>query len=54
MESLKIQIKKNKKFSNSCEWYNEGQVFNVSPFLGEYIELGTGKPIKKMDTEIII
>ena len=53
MESLKIEVSINKKFSNGCEWYKDGQVYEVYPFLGEYIVIGLEWAIRKRDAKLI-
>lgn len=37
MEYFTVRIEKNKKFSNGCEWYKNGETYEVYAYLGDYI-----------------
>jgi len=53
---FKVMIDKDTKFSNGCEWYNNGEIYEVYEYLGSYIvnkESSICSAIEKRDAKII-
>jgi hypothetical protein len=53
---FKVIIEKDTKFSNGCEWYKNGQIYEVYEYLGCYIvnkESSICSAIQKTDAKIV-
>ncbi len=53
MKTLKIKIQIVTKFSNGCEWYKDGEVYEVYKFFGDYIVIGLEWAIRSRDVVIL-
>lgn len=53
METFKIIVEINPKFSNGCEWYNNGETYEVYLSFGDYVVVGLDWGIRKLDCRVI-
>ncbi len=52
MKTFKTKIEIQTKFSNGCEWYKNGEIYEVYEWLGDYVVVGLNWAIRKRDTKI--
>jgi hypothetical protein len=51
--TIKVIIEINAKFSNGCEWYENGKEYEVYRSFGDYVCVNTGWGIRDRDAKIV-